>query len=242
MYDVIAENYSKIFPLDPKRVSFVSSLINTSSASILDVGCATGDLSIALAKKGHHMVGIDLNQKMIKIAKHRQGELQKDVRDRVEFLVTNMMDVDELGTFDAVVCFGNTLPHLSSLNQIRTFFEKVFNALDANSSFVLQVLNYHKVLREGEKNFPVVDREDFTFKRTYENISPDSLEFNITVVDKNSGETHGDKTILFPVLHEDIVESLKAVGFAEANAYKDYAKSPSDLKEFATLYVASKGP
>ncbi len=236
MYDIIAENYSDIFPLDANRVDFTESLIGKKSASILDVGCATGDLSVALAKRGHNVLGIDLNQKMIEIAKKRPEAHRENLR----FLTMDMMDIDGLGCFDIVLCFGNTLPHLPSLEEVRAFFKKVYNALKENSPFVLQVLNYNKVFQEGKKDFPVVDKEEFAFNRKCSSISSDSLIFNISVIDKNTGQRYTEKTRLFPIVYDDIVETLKNVGFAEVRTYKDYAKNASDFHEFATLYVANK--
>ena len=70
MYDLIADNYSSIFPVDDITVEFINTyLMANNSKSILDIGCATGDLSIALSHKGYLVSGFDLNARMIDIAK-----------------------------------------------------------------------------------------------------------------------------------------------------------------------------
>ena len=54
-------------------------------ASILDVGCGTGSLSVLLAQAGHHVRGIDFSEKMIAAARAKA-----DVAD-----VTARFDVDD---------------------------------------------------------------------------------------------------------------------------------------------------
>ena len=76
LYDILAENYSELFPLDPARTDFVLKSAAESSKGraplILDLGCATGDLDFELAAEGADVTGIDLNEKMISIAGSRE--------------------------------------------------------------------------------------------------------------------------------------------------------------------------
>ena len=70
-YESIAEYYDDIFPLVEEKVVFVESLSDMERLNILDVGCSTGSLAISLAGGNHRITGIDLDKKMITMARQR---------------------------------------------------------------------------------------------------------------------------------------------------------------------------
>jgi 2-polyprenyl-3-methyl-5-hydroxy-6-metoxy-1,4-benzoquinol methylase len=91
--------------------------------SILDIGCASGELALALTKEGHQVFGTDLNREMVHLAREKAKSL--GLRSKVEFLERDMTNIgtDFLPAFfDAVLCFGNTLVHLENLGKIEEFF------------------------------------------------------------------------------------------------------------------------
>ncbi len=52
---------------------FASFADNRTSVRVLDYGCGTGRLALALAARGHHVVGIDPAEQSIKAAKQKPG-------------------------------------------------------------------------------------------------------------------------------------------------------------------------
>jgi SAM-dependent methyltransferase len=65
-YQSISAHYDLIFPVDPQTVDFIGGRAKPGSR-ILDIACGTGGYSLALAEKGHRLMGIDLDQSMIRI-------------------------------------------------------------------------------------------------------------------------------------------------------------------------------
>lgn len=53
LYENIAEFYDEIFPLKQTRLDFIASFLENNS-EVLDIGCATGELALALSKRGWH--------------------------------------------------------------------------------------------------------------------------------------------------------------------------------------------
>ena len=121
-YKSIAEVYTQIFPLNPGQISFTNrAFTQTRNLSLLDIGCGTGSLSLALANQFKKVVGIDLDKAMLEIAK-KAGIKSSNV----EFLPLDMLELDSHfreDSFDGIVCYGNTLVHLASLEQISRFFK-----------------------------------------------------------------------------------------------------------------------
>ncbi|OPY50232.1 MAG: hypothetical protein A4E48_02014 [Methanosaeta sp. PtaU1.Bin060] len=74
--------------------------IGKTGKKVLDVGAGTGFLSIMLAEMGHNVVGVDLSEEMIKVAKKKIGDRGLKVALRVADAENLPFDS---GSFDAVV-------------------------------------------------------------------------------------------------------------------------------------------
>ena len=68
VYDLIAEHYNELFPLESEKLDFIQRLCPP-PARFCDAGCATGDLAVELSQRGYNVCGLDLNAKMIALAK-----------------------------------------------------------------------------------------------------------------------------------------------------------------------------
>ena len=55
--------------INPVRTQWISQHINKNPAKVLDIGCGAGILTEGLAKKGHNLTGLDISEKLIRIAK-----------------------------------------------------------------------------------------------------------------------------------------------------------------------------
>ena len=69
-------------------------------ARVLDVGCGPGRHSLALARRGVHVVGVDHAEAFIELAR----DAAREEGLSAEFRRQDVRDLDEHGEFDAVVC------------------------------------------------------------------------------------------------------------------------------------------
>lgn len=79
-------------------------------ARVLDAGCGTGRVAIALAALGHPVVGVDADLSMLRVA--------AEDAPRIPFWLADLTDLDlpqgVVGAgFDAVVLAGNVVPYLA---------------------------------------------------------------------------------------------------------------------------------
>jgi 2-polyprenyl-6-hydroxyphenyl methylase/3-demethylubiquinone-9 3-methyltransferase len=88
--------------INPSRLEFIRQRAPLKGARVLDVGCGGGLLSEALAREGAEVVGIDLAQRALNVARmHALGESLK-----IEYL---SQDVESMASaspeaFDVVCC------------------------------------------------------------------------------------------------------------------------------------------
>ena len=77
------------------------------TSPILDVGCGSGDLAIALTKDGHEVLGVDFVPAAIEQARARAGALALAPGARLSFVVADALRPSQLGRrFGAVVDSG----------------------------------------------------------------------------------------------------------------------------------------
>lgn len=94
---------------------------------ILDAGCGTGALAIEAARRGAHVVAIDLSSTLVSLA-HERSEMDFG-RGHVEFRVGDMLD-PQLGHFDHVVAM-DSLIHYTAADVVRVLSGLVARTSDS---------------------------------------------------------------------------------------------------------------
>jgi len=78
---------------------------------VLDTACGTGMHDIALAHRGFKLAGADVSQGMIKRARINAEASETDIRFEAAGF-GEMQPIFGSQAFEAVICLGNSLPHL----------------------------------------------------------------------------------------------------------------------------------
>lgn len=76
-----------------------------SGRRVLDAGCGTGALAVEIARRGAHVVAVDLSPKLVGIARER---MPTDLEGQIEFIVGDMVDVGRQ-TFDHTVAMDSLI-------------------------------------------------------------------------------------------------------------------------------------
>ena len=237
VYDLIAEHYSELFPLEAEKLDFIRHLCPL-PGRLCDAGCATGDLAVGLYKEGYSVYGLDLNAKMIGIAKEKASGIRTS--GELAFHQANIADILQFGTCNGVLCFGNTLPHLPDETALRHFFSAVYQALQAHGIFIVEVLNYDRILAEKKMDFKDKETKDFIFKRHYDFLPDGDIRFTIEFTDKQRSTVGSDFTVLHPLKKQMLLALFKQAGFKSVSAYSDYSFTESRAEDYAVVYTANK--
>ncbi len=102
---------------------------------VADIACGTGLHALFFAEHGARVHAYDISEGMIEHAQSVRPH------EHVEYAVHDMREpLPE--TFDLVLCTGNSLSLLTSVEDLRRCFAAVYDALSGGGRFLAQVLNY----------------------------------------------------------------------------------------------------
>ena len=241
MYSLIAAQYSELFPAEEQRCRFLlEETAGNHKTRILDAGCANGDLSFQLADTGLSVTGIDLSSEMIQAAEERLvASSDRYKNGKMTFHTRSMTDLSGLGRFDAVVCFGNTLPHLPSADHVQDFFIQGSGLLMPGGKLIIQIINFDILAGKSSFEFPEIKTSGSIFNRRYERRADGRVDFIISLIDLKDGSVLSDSVPLLPLSRKDMLKRLENAGFKDCELYGDYDRNPTNGDEFATIYSAS---
>ena len=208
----VAQQYTRIFA-------------GKSIRRILDAGCGTGGECMVLAQAGYEVTGVDATIGLIKIAMNKAAEQELPVKFQVD-------DIRSLKTIpdssvDAVICRGNTLPHLLTTEDLKAALRSFARVTDSDGLLLIQWLNYERILRNRLRMVGATG-EDPLFIRFYDFIDSKQLDFNLITLRKGqSWKTDWITTKLRPWVADDIKACLEKTEWRNPSLYGDI-----ELNEF----------
>ncbi|WP_129657252.1 class I SAM-dependent methyltransferase [Rothia uropygialis] len=81
------------------------------SSTILDAGCGPGRVGGELARRGHQVVGVDVDPELVEQANRDHPSATWLTGDLAE--LGTVLPAESLGTFDVIVCAGNVMTFLA---------------------------------------------------------------------------------------------------------------------------------
>ncbi|ALO15174.1 Glycine/sarcosine N-methyltransferase [Salinivirga cyanobacteriivorans] len=236
-YHSIAPFYDHIFPLQQPALNFTRELV-TANSVVLDAGCATGNMAIALEASCRHIDAFDLDGEMIEQAKAKSRSRSNS------FFVGDMLKMEkQFGTnqYDLIICYGNTLVHLQSIGDILSFLTQAYNLLNSNAGLAIQILNYNYILDEEIDELPLIENDYVRFRRKYAFRKNSRLvDFDTELTVKQSGQKIQNTTPLFALRPEELRELLHKAGFKYVEMYSSYNKAAFSNSQMPLVLHAKK--
>ena len=207
--------------------------------SAVDVACGTGLHAIILAQLGIRTVGADLSEAMITTAQTHAREFAV----QVPWIQTPMEQAYQHieGTYDAVFCLGNSLPHLLTQPELEAAIYSFFQLLRPEGIVVIQLLNYHRILNEQLRIVGIHRQEATEFIRFYD-FEPDRIRFNLLTVQWNNGTaSHSlNSTLLYPYQKEEVERALSEHGFRQIEYYGNMNFYPFEEQKSPNLVIVGR--
>lgn len=216
-YEAFAEVYDKLTDNVEykKRAEFIVSLFNRfkvpAGASVLDLACGTGSLTVELAKTGYDMIGVDSSCEMLAQAQEKMYENGINML----LLCQDMPRLDLYGTVDAAVCTLDSLNHLECVEDIRKTIAKVGLFMNHGGIFVFDVNTIYKHRKILENNTFVYDCDGVYCVWQNQLNDDSSVEITLDIFEEDDGAYYRSgesfKEIACPI--ESYVEWLSEANF-----------------------------
>tara|TARA_R110001583_G_scaffold14849_3_gene61791 strand:+ start:3002 stop:3727 length:726 start_codon:yes stop_codon:yes gene_type:complete len=237
-YQQIAAYYQHIFKINANQVDFIKLKIPESDGKVLDIGCGIGTLSMELTKYYKNVQGIDMDAEMIRVASIKNEDASKSI----QFQQISMLELDAFiykNSVEGIICFGNTLVHLNSLDEIADFLQQSKAVLKSNGKLLLQIVNYDKIIEKNIKQLPIIENDEILFERNYHyRKSENKIDFNTRLTVKAAQQIIENSIELLPLLKNELALLLKNAGFYNCNFYGNFNQEPYTINSPALIVEA----
>lgn len=108
---------------------------------VCELGCGTGQMTRRLAAAGYDMIGIDLSEDMLEVARTYEDE---EFAHPILYLQQDMRSFELYGTVAAVVSLCDSMNYITSREELLDVFRLVNNYLDPGGVFIFDLNTEYK--------------------------------------------------------------------------------------------------
>ncbi|MCP4539511.1 MAG: class I SAM-dependent methyltransferase [Chloroflexi bacterium] len=249
MYDDFSSDYDR-FVNWPARLAaelpFVERELQAVGAHrVLDAACGTGMHAVALAQRGYEVAGADLSTGMVERARGNAQTAGVDARFEAAGFGA-LSGTFTPGEFDAVLCLGNSLPHLLTPADLSAALADFGACLRPGGLLLIQNRNFDAVLeREARWMDPQSHREgeaEWLFVRFYDFEADGKLAFNMVTLQREGAGAWSQQitsTQLWPLRQTELTTALETT-FDDVVCYGDMTGAAFDSKSSPNLVTTAR--
>lgn len=235
LYDLFSDDYDRFVDWHSRlayELAFLEGQLSRVGArSVLDVACGTGMHAIALAERGYHVIGVDLSPRMIEKAKTNAAMANLDIPFSTAGFGKLRRQIE--GNFDALLCLGNSLPHVLESETLDATLVDFAAMLDPGGLLLIQNRNFDPIVARRERWMAPQTHQDgdqeWIFIRFYDYSSDGTITFNVIKLHRHGREPWTqttDATQLRPILHDELIGKVTRAGFGSLTCYSSMSGDP----------------
>lgn len=218
----LVELYDEDNPDGPDHDYYRALADEVGAASVLDLGCGTGILTVTFAREGRTVVGIDPSPHMLDYARRRSGASD------VEWVLGNSGDIPSR-VFDYAVMTGNVAQHIPDPEWERTL-RRLRAALAPGAVLAFESRNpaarawerwaqYEPTLRETQRG-PLREWSEVR------EVAPGQVALTFHNVFEATGEAIVEQLVLAFRGRDRITQQLIGAGFVVDGVWRDWSRTP----------------
>lgn len=242
IYQTFAKLYDELFDAELYQEwrGFVERNVDDHNAPLLELACGAGQLAILLKQAGYDVTGFDLSEEMLSLADQHAQEA--DVA--LPLIQGNMLDLSELGQYQTVTCFADSLCYLPNEAALLQTFKQVAQHLSNQGQFLFDVITPYQTDTVYPGYMYNYRDEDRAFLWSSESDEwPHSVVHDLTFFIYNDRKAAYDEVA--ELHHERTYELstynslLAKAGFKSVNVTADFGQTQPDSKTTRWFFVCS---
>lgn len=206
---------------------------------LLDLCCGTGSLSEEFFRLGYDVIATDVSMQMLGVALDKKF----DNNSNVQYLCQDMRNLDMFGTIDVTICALDSLNHLSSIDDIKKVFERVFLFCEPGGLFIFDVntIFKHKFILGDNIYTYDMDNVFCAWENTYiEEKQRTDILLNIFAKNDNNYSRYIESFSEYAYELDVLKKALSVVGFEVCALYDYDTFDPINSKSEKAVFVARK--
>ncbi len=242
-YDNIAADYDEMTRytarLHSEKEKLAAWIDRYAVRTVLDAACGSGLHAILLSEMGVKVTAADISHHMLEKARNNA----KSAGVTVEWVYSAMQKLSEnINTrVNAVLCLGNSLPHLLPGKDLEAAVAGFYNMLEPGGVAVIQILNYQRILQRKDRIIGIHRQGENEYIRFYDFLG-ETVRFNILTV-HSEGERVSQQllsTELYPYRRKELDKALRLSGFKNLEFFGNMQFAEFDEEKSPNLVVTAK--
>jgi SAM-dependent methyltransferase len=204
--------------------------------SALDLACGTGSTTIALARLGLRVIGLDLSSEMLALAQDKSENVQ------LTYTQQDMRSFTLPAAVGLVVSFQDGINYLLTQEDLARTMTSVYQSLLPDGLFIFDINRVEK-LKNTTSDLAWADCDDFALVWETRFVEEEIWEINITGFAKTAeghyrkfNEVHKERIIS----HQEVVSTLHKTSFTLLGTYEAFTINEPDENTRRVFYVAKK--
>lgn len=153
MVENLFRNTAWLFDVDNRDnmhadIPFYIDYAKKQNGEILELGCGTGRVSLALAREGFRVTGLDLSNEMLDVFRHKLT-VEPDLKDKIAIVHGNMADFSLNKKFALVIAPFRAFQALTNDSDINSSLKCIKEHLTGNGIFIVNVFNPKPVMDQS---------------------------------------------------------------------------------------------
>ena len=208
---------------------------------IIDAGCGSGRQVIAMAQRGYRVVGVDLAEEMLALARR----LAREASCEAEFVSASYDAMPEAlgGGFDGVYCLGNALAAAGSKDAAEAAVHAFARCLRPGGRLFVQILNFAPMRKEspcvrGPRIANVGGRE-YVSVRHFQFFEDRAEVTNVTLWQDDGWKQRARTGRLYPIGREEMHAWCSEAGLRVDAEWGGYDRAAFDIDASIDLIIAA---
>src|SRR5207248_9500915 len=218
LYDSFIADYYDESPIVKGRVqdvAFYRNAVRDFGDPILELGCGTGRITMALAEAGKRITGLDLSGRMLEREVKKRAELRVEARERVHLMQGDMARFDLGEKFRLVIIPFRPFQHLLEVRQQMDCLECVRKHLAPGGRLILDVFQ-----TDVERMHDRVHMREVQLTE-YETADGRRVRISERVAAFHRAEQRNDVDMLFVITHRDGREARLVFSWPLRDCFRD---------------------